>query len=94
MATLIIMPRIGSISKTQKGHPLQAHRTRSFARWLAHITDPGSVIYKHVRVRLWGRKFTCFKFRTMVVDSENVLKALVDADPGARTELPYHDISD
>jgi lipopolysaccharide/colanic/teichoic acid biosynthesis glycosyltransferase len=32
------------------------------------VTDPGPVIYRHVRIGLWGRRFTCFKFRTMVVD--------------------------
>jgi exopolysaccharide production protein ExoY len=50
------------------------------------ITDPGPVICKNVRVGLWGRRFTCFKFRTMVVDSENVLKASPDDDPGAAAE--------
>ena len=48
------------------------------------VTDPGPVIYKHVRVGLLGRRFTCFKFR--VVDAENVLKALLDDNPGARAE--------
>jgi exopolysaccharide production protein ExoY len=50
------------------------------------VTDPGPVIYKHVRVGLLGRRFTCFKFRSMVVDAENVLKALLDDNPGARAE--------
>jgi lipopolysaccharide/colanic/teichoic acid biosynthesis glycosyltransferase len=50
------------------------------------VTDPGPVIYKHVRVGLLGRRFTCFKFRSMVVDAENVLKALLDDNPGAQAE--------
>jgi exopolysaccharide production protein ExoY len=54
------------------------------------ITDPGPVIYKNVRVGLWGRRFTCLKFRTMVVDSENVLKALLEDDPSARAEWERH----
>ena len=49
-------------------------------------TDPGPVIYRHVRIGLRGRRFTCFKFRTMVVDAENELKALIDHDPSARAE--------
>ena len=53
---------------------------------LVKITDPGPVIYKHVRMGLWGRRFACFKFRTMVVDSDKVLEALLDDDPGARAE--------
>jgi len=39
---------------------------------LVKITDPGPVIYKHIRIGLWGRRFTCFKFRTMVVDSDQI----------------------
>jgi exopolysaccharide production protein ExoY len=50
------------------------------------VTEPGPVIYRHVRVGLWGRRFACFKFKTMVVDAENMLKALLDDDPGARAE--------
>lgn len=50
------------------------------------VTDPGPVIYRHVRVGLWGRRFTCFKFRTMVVDAENVLKALLNDDASIRAE--------
>ena len=50
------------------------------------ITGHGPVICKSIRVGLWGRRFTCFKFRTMAVDSENVLKASPDDDPGAASE--------
>jgi len=50
------------------------------------VTDPGPVIYRHVRIGLRGRRFTCFKFRTMVVDAENELKALFDHNPSARAE--------
>jgi len=50
------------------------------------ITDPGPVICKNVRVGLWGHRFTCFKFRTIVFDSENVLKASPDDHPGAASE--------
>ena len=50
------------------------------------VTDPGPVIYRHVRVGLWGRRFTCFKFRTMVVDAENVLKVLLNDDASIRAE--------
>ena len=53
---------------------------------MVKVTDSGPVICKNVRVGLWGRRFTCFKFRTMPVDSENVLKASPDDDPGAAAE--------
>ena len=48
------------------------------------VTSPGPIICKKVRVGLGGRRFTCFKFRTMVVDSENIQQALLDDDPGAQ----------
>jgi exopolysaccharide production protein ExoY len=50
------------------------------------LTEQGPIIYKHIRIGYRGRHFVCFKFRTMVVDSENVLKALLDADPDAQAE--------
>src|SRR5664279_4647364 len=50
------------------------------------VAERGPVIYRHVRIGLWGRRFACFKFRTMVVDAENALKALLDDDPIARVE--------
>jgi exopolysaccharide production protein ExoY len=53
------------------------------------VTDPGPVIYRHVRVGLWGRRFTCFKFRTMVVDAENVLKVLLNDDASIRAEWEH-----
>jgi exopolysaccharide production protein ExoY len=50
------------------------------------LTEPGPIIYKHNRIGYRGRHFVCFKFRTMVVDSENVLKALLEHDPDAQAE--------
>jgi Undecaprenyl-phosphate galactose phosphotransferase WbaP len=43
-------------------------------------------IFGHVRVGLHGREFRCLKFRTMVPDADDVLKKLLDTDPGARAE--------
>ena len=53
---------------------------------ISKLADPGPLIYSHVRVGLGGRLFRCFKFRTMVVDAEERLDALLDADPDARAE--------
>jgi lipopolysaccharide/colanic/teichoic acid biosynthesis glycosyltransferase len=50
------------------------------------VTDPGPVIYRHVRIGLWGRRFTCFKLRTMVVDAENGLEALLNDNASMRAE--------
>lgn len=53
---------------------------------LIRVTDPGSLLYRQVRVGHMGKLFNCLKFRTMVVDSENVLKTLLDEVPEARAE--------
>ncbi len=50
------------------------------------LHDGGPLIYKHLRVGYRGKEFYCLKFRTMVVDSESRLRALLDSDPAAREE--------
>lgn len=52
------------------------------AVWL----DGGPVFYGHRRIGARGRAFTCWKFRTMVVNADAVLRELLAADPGARDE--------
>ncbi|MEM7252243.1 MAG: sugar transferase [Pseudomonadota bacterium] len=42
--------------------------------WLAiQIEDPGSAIFRQIRVGRWGRTFTMYKFRSMVMNAD-VLK--------------------
>jgi len=48
--------------------------------------DGGPVLFVHERVGLGGRSFRCFKFRTMVTDSDRVLRELLASDPRARAE--------
>lgn len=48
------------------------------------VGDPGPVIFGHKRVGRGGRAFKCLKFRTMVVDAEARLNAVLEADPIAR----------
>ncbi len=50
------------------------------------ITDGGSPIFAHQRLGRGGRRFGCLKFRTMVVDSQQRLEALLAKDPAARAE--------
>ena len=50
------------------------------------LTDPGPVFYRHIRVGRGGRRFACLKFRSMVVNSGEILKALLDSDPERREE--------
>ncbi|QBR72082.1 exopolysaccharide biosynthesis protein [Beijerinckiaceae bacterium] len=50
------------------------------------LTDPGPVFYHHVRVGRGGRRFPCIKFRSMVVNSDEVLKSVLENDPERRDE--------
>jgi lipopolysaccharide/colanic/teichoic acid biosynthesis glycosyltransferase len=57
-----------------------------FALALVVRRDGGPVLYGHTRVGRHGKKFRCLKFRSMVVNSEQVLKDLLARDPEARAE--------
>ncbi len=48
--------------------------------------DGGPAIYGHLRVGRDGRAFRCLKFRTMVTNSDAVLRELLARDPQARAE--------
>lgn len=46
----------------------------------------GNIIYGHRRVGRLGETFTCYKFRTMVVDAEERLAEFLAANPIAQAE--------
>lgn len=48
--------------------------------------DGGEAIYGHRRVGRYGKSFVCYKFRSMVADSDAVLARLLETDPRARQE--------
>ncbi|WP_413729809.1 undecaprenyl-phosphate galactose phosphotransferase WbaP [Sodalis sp. RH22] len=48
--------------------------------------DGGKPIYGHERVGLNGKKFSCLKFRSMVLNSQEVLADLLANSPEARAE--------
>jgi Undecaprenyl-phosphate galactose phosphotransferase WbaP len=48
--------------------------------------DGGPVFYAHKRIGADGRTFQCLKFRSMVMDSERVLRDLLARDPAAAQE--------
>ncbi|MCB1328921.1 MAG: sugar transferase [Maritimibacter sp.] len=50
------------------------------------IGDNGPVFYKHTRIGRNGKPFHCVKFRSMRVDSAEVLAELLATDPVARAE--------
>lgn len=53
---------------------------------LVYIVDPGPVLFGHRRLGKDGRIFRCWKFRSMVIDADVRLRALLEADPAARAE--------
>ncbi|AYM89673.1 undecaprenyl-phosphate galactose phosphotransferase WbaP [Serratia sp. 3ACOL1] len=48
--------------------------------------DGGNAIYGHERVGRGGVKFKCLKFRSMIMNSQEVLDQLLENDPDARAE--------
>jgi lipopolysaccharide/colanic/teichoic acid biosynthesis glycosyltransferase len=50
------------------------------------IQDGGPVLFGHSRIGRDGEKFKCLKFRSMVIDSDQRLQALLARDPIARRE--------
>jgi len=48
--------------------------------------EGGPILYRHRRIGRGGVPFECLKFRTMVVDGDQVLKAALVRDPDLRKE--------
>jgi Undecaprenyl-phosphate galactose phosphotransferase WbaP len=48
--------------------------------------DRGPAFFAHRRIGANGQAFRCLKFRTMVMDSDRVLRQLLESDPAARAE--------
>jgi exopolysaccharide production protein ExoY len=54
------------------------------------LADGGAVFYRHKRVGRQGERFSCLKFRTMAVDSEERLARILVNDPTAAEEWQAH----
>lgn len=48
--------------------------------------DPGPVFFAHTRIGKDGKPFPCFKFRSMVVNSQEMLQKYLAENPAAREE--------
>lgn len=53
---------------------------------LIKVTAGGPAVFSHSRVGFGGKPFKCYKFRSMVTNSEEVLKAYLEANPDAGIE--------
>jgi exopolysaccharide biosynthesis polyprenyl glycosylphosphotransferase len=59
------------------------------------LTDPGPVFYRRRVVGVGGKEFDAFKFRTMVVNSQQVLEEYLASNPEARAEYEqYYKLKD
>lgn len=53
---------------------------------LIKIQDGGPIFYGHKRVTATGKRFRCWKFRTMIKDADKKLKEILEKDPNATGE--------
>jgi undecaprenyl-phosphate galactose phosphotransferase len=58
-------------------------------------TSRGPALFVQSRIGRYGRLFPCYKFRTMHMDADEMLKDILEANPGARAEWDeYWKLSD
>lgn len=53
---------------------------------LVKLQDGGPIFYKHSRITSAGKEFGCLKFRSMVVNAEEMLDEMLENDPALRRE--------
>lgn len=54
--------------------------------FLVRITSPGPAIYAQERIGRGGKKFQCYKFRSMYADADQRLEKLLASDPHLKAE--------
>ncbi|WP_418469264.1 undecaprenyl-phosphate galactose phosphotransferase WbaP [Dialister hominis] len=80
-----MLKRLFDIVATICGGLLVSPILLAIAFWVYH-DSPGPVIFKHRRVGRNGKEFNCYKFRSMCVNSKEVLEHLLATDPEAKAE--------
>ncbi|MBZ9892211.1 sugar transferase [Mesorhizobium sp. BR1-1-3] len=53
---------------------------------LIRMTAGGPAVFSHSRIGFGGKPFDCYKFRSMVTNSDEVLKSFLDSNPQVRLE--------
>ena len=53
---------------------------------IVKLSSPGPVLYGHKRLGLNGKHFRAYKFRSMIMDADKKLEAILEADPRLREE--------
>lgn len=54
--------------------------------FLVKLDSPGPVFYRQIRIGRFGRKFSVYKFRTMVQNADRVLQDYLDTSPELKVE--------
>lgn len=80
-----ILKRTFDLTATVIGGLMISPILLAIALWVYH-DSPGPVIFKHRRVGRNGKEFNCYKFRSMCVNSKEVLEHLLATDPEAKAE--------
>ena len=86
------MNSIGNLTKTFFDFTLTAIGTICVSPLLIYIAyrikkeDPGPVFFAHMRVGKDGKDFPCYKFRSMVTNSQEMLQQYLNDNPAAREE--------
>jgi undecaprenyl-phosphate galactose phosphotransferase len=50
------------------------------------LTSPGPIVFSHERIRMHGKPFGCYKFRTMFTNAQEILEDLLAKDSNLRQE--------
>lgn len=80
-----IIKRIFDLVLTITGGVIISPILLCIALWV-HFDSPGPVLFKHKRIGKNGKEFYCLKFRSMCMNSQEVLDHLLKTDPKARAE--------
>lgn len=57
-----------------------------FLMILVKITSKGPIFYGHKRIGQYGKKFKCWKFRSMCINSQEMLEEILKTDPERAAE--------